>query len=65
MKVSAFATGRGYLNVNIQAPSDDLGKTEGLCGTFDHNPNNDFQGPDGHIYHGHQNQPDQFVASWA
>ncbi|KAJ8300116.1 hypothetical protein KUTeg_021635 [Tegillarca granosa] len=67
LKVSAFPLGtRGYLNVGIQAPTDDLESTEGLCGTFDHNPGNDFKGSDGHFYNKpNHTQFNQFVGSWS
>ena len=36
-------------NVEMQAPKSDKTKTEGMCGNFDGDPNNEFKhgGPDG------------------
>ena len=47
----------------MQAPKSDTSKTEGMCGNFDGNANNEFEfgGPDGD-----QNTADQnsFGESW-
>ena len=32
-----------HLNVNVYLPSEDYGKTEGLCGTWDGDATNDFK----------------------
>ncbi|XP_060067972.1 von Willebrand factor D and EGF domain-containing protein-like [Ylistrum balloti] len=37
----------GYLNVYLKVPTDDIGNSEGICGTYDGNPNNDRLGSDG------------------
>ncbi|XP_069136361.1 von Willebrand factor D and EGF domain-containing protein-like [Argopecten irradians] len=34
----------GHLTLNLQVPTDDLGKGLGLCGTYDNNKNNDLIG---------------------
>ncbi|XP_047144489.1 von Willebrand factor D and EGF domain-containing protein isoform X1 [Hydra vulgaris] len=38
-----FDTDGFFANIEIQVPSDDFQNTEGLCGTFDNNPNNDLK----------------------
>lgn len=47
----------------MQAPQSDKSKTEGMCGNFDGDPNNEFKhgGPDGNQYTGDQNS---FGESW-
>lgn len=37
----------GYSYVYIDVPSSHSNKTNGLCGNFDHNPDNDFTTPEG------------------
>ena len=41
----------GHIGVFIQAPSDDFGSTEGLCGTWTSSKMDDFTGPSGQLYH--------------
>ena len=41
------------MSISLHVPSQDFGKTEGLCGTYDDNSNNDLK---------HQNS--QTVANW-
>ncbi|KAK3583346.1 hypothetical protein CHS0354_038959 [Potamilus streckersoni] len=55
--------GGPYMNIYVQAPEDDFGKTEGLCGTFDRTTENDLTGKDGHV-HPHAAFPDAFTESW-
>ena len=52
----------GHLQVELQAPSDDTDFTEGICGTFDGNPDNDFLGRDGQQYDSHHTS--QFARTW-
>ncbi|XP_054480085.1 von Willebrand factor D and EGF domain-containing protein [Anoplopoma fimbria] len=50
------------MSLSVRAPSVDYGNTQGLCGTFDHNGNNDFHGSDGGSY-----GPDdlhRFIEDW-
>ncbi|XP_067439212.1 von Willebrand factor D and EGF domain-containing protein isoform X2 [Thunnus thynnus] len=50
------------MSLSIRAPSVDYGNTQGLCGTFDRNGNNDFRGSDGDSY-----GPDElhrFIEDW-
>ena len=50
-------------NVEMQAPKSDKTKTEGMCGNFDGDPNNEFKhgGPDGGQNTGDHNS---FGESW-
>ncbi|CAH1238490.1 FBN1 [Branchiostoma lanceolatum] len=41
--------GSGFVTLRVHAPGIDKGYTEGLCGFFDGNPNNDRMMPDGSI----------------
>ncbi|KAK7893369.1 hypothetical protein WMY93_022521 [Mugilogobius chulae] len=50
------------MSLSVRAPSVDYSHTQGLCGTFDHNSNNDLQGPDGTLYSPEEVLP--FVESW-
>ncbi|KAI3366129.1 hypothetical protein L3Q82_009954, partial [Scortum barcoo] len=50
------------MSLSVRAPSIDYSNTRGLCGTFDRNGNNDFQGSDGGSY-----GPDdlhRFIEDW-
>ncbi|XP_037617334.1 von Willebrand factor D and EGF domain-containing protein isoform X1 [Sebastes umbrosus] len=50
------------MSLSVRVPSVDYSNTQGLCGTFDHNGNNDFHGSDGGSY-----GPDdlhRFIESW-
>ncbi|XP_053272795.1 von Willebrand factor D and EGF domain-containing protein [Pleuronectes platessa] len=50
------------MSLSVRAPSVDYGNTKGLCGTFDHNVNNDFHSSDG-VFYG----PDElhrFIQDW-
>lgn len=47
-------------NVYLQAPKADRGKTKGMCGNFNGDPNDDYLGGD-KILH---NDPDSFGQSW-
>ncbi|XP_049426100.1 von Willebrand factor D and EGF domain-containing protein isoform X1 [Epinephelus fuscoguttatus] len=50
------------MSLSVRAPSVDYSNTQGLCGTFDRNGNNDFHGSDGGSY-----GPDdlhRFIESW-
>jgi hypothetical protein len=48
------------MNLYAYAPSEDINKTSGLCGTFDNNTNNDFvmQGT------GRLGDKEEFIESW-
>ncbi|XP_033764373.1 von Willebrand factor D and EGF domain-containing protein-like [Pecten maximus] len=52
----------GHMSVSLQAPSDDLDESEGLCGTFDGTDINDLEGADRHIYDSHHVR--DFYHSW-
>lgn len=54
------------LNVWITAPEDDFGATQGLCGTFDGNRDNDLKHPDGTVdkIQTARMQANSFVESW-
>ncbi|XP_068575499.1 von Willebrand factor D and EGF domain-containing protein [Cebidichthys violaceus] len=50
------------MSLSVRVPSVDYSNTQGLCGTFDHNGNNDFHGSDGGSY-----GPDdlhRFIEDW-
>ena len=61
--VKVTNSGGRALNVYIQAPEDDFGATEGLCGTFDGNIDNDLKGRDGTV-ETFSSRPQNFVESW-
>ncbi|KAM6893465.1 von Willebrand factor D and EGF domain-containing protein [Xenentodon cancila] len=50
------------MSLSVRAPSVDYSKTQGLCGTFDRNGNNDFQGSDG-SFHGPEDLH-HFIEDW-
>ncbi|XP_054590485.2 von Willebrand factor D and EGF domain-containing protein isoform X2 [Nothobranchius furzeri] len=50
------------MSLSVRAPSVDYGKTQGLCGTFDRNSNNDFQATDGGFYG--SDDLDHFIEDW-
>lgn len=52
VKVEAHRWGRRlhYANIIVQLPSDDYGKTQGLCGTWDGNKGNDLMSKTGQIF---------------
>ncbi|XP_060067975.1 von Willebrand factor D and EGF domain-containing protein-like [Ylistrum balloti] len=52
----------GHMSVSLQAPTDDMEKSEGLCGTFDGVDANDLQGGDNHVYDTHH--IGDFAHSW-
>ncbi|XP_033103053.1 multiple epidermal growth factor-like domains protein 6 [Anneissia japonica] len=54
--------GRLYLNTLLTPTMSFVEKTEGLCGFMDDDPNNDFVGLNGALYH-HNNVTD-FVETW-
>ncbi|XP_057686105.1 von Willebrand factor D and EGF domain-containing protein isoform X1 [Corythoichthys intestinalis] len=47
------------MSLSIRAPSVDYGNTQGLCGTFDHNINNDIHG-----YKGVHDDLHAFIEDW-
>ncbi|XP_065651893.1 von Willebrand factor D and EGF domain-containing protein isoform X3 [Hydra vulgaris] len=55
-----------YANIEVQVPSDDFNSTQGLCGTFDKNKNNDMTAKSGQIYAIKQGQiaNHMFTESW-
>ncbi|XP_017287266.1 von Willebrand factor D and EGF domain-containing protein isoform X2 [Kryptolebias marmoratus] len=50
------------MSLAVRAPSADYGNTRGLCGTFDRNANNDFQGSNGGYYG--PDGLDGFIEDW-
>jgi len=59
--------GRWYFaNFQIQLPSDDYQSTEGLCGTFDGNRNNDMKRRDGQVVNNGRRRtaPTSFTEDW-
>ncbi|XP_034465210.1 von Willebrand factor D and EGF domain-containing protein isoform X3 [Hippoglossus hippoglossus] len=50
------------MSLSVRAPSVDYGNTKGLCGTFDHNVNNDFHSSDG-VFYG-PNDLHRFIQDW-
>ncbi|XP_042364316.1 alpha-tectorin-like [Plectropomus leopardus] len=50
----------GYSSVFISVPADYRGKTCGLCGNFNGNPNDEFHTPSGMMV----TTPDEFGAAW-
>ena len=51
------------MNAYVNAPEDDYGATQGLCGTFDGNYANDQTAKDGTV-HPWSATPNAFVESW-
>ncbi|KAM3585407.1 uncharacterized protein V6R79_017039 [Siganus canaliculatus] len=50
------------MSLAVRAPSSNFGNTQGLCGTFDRNSNNDFQGSDGSSLGSEDVQ--RFIENW-
>ncbi|KAK2857120.1 hypothetical protein Q5P01_005855 [Channa striata] len=50
------------MSLSVRAPSVDYRNTQGLCGTFDHNGNNDFQGSSSGSYG--PGELHRFVEDW-
>ncbi|XP_023185766.1 von Willebrand factor D and EGF domain-containing protein-like isoform X2 [Xiphophorus maculatus] len=50
------------MSLSVRAPSIDFSNTQGLCGTFDHNRNNDFHGSNGGFYG--PDDLDHFIEDW-
>ncbi|MEQ2274967.1 hypothetical protein XENORESO_016941 [Xenotaenia resolanae] len=50
------------LSLSVRAPSVDFSNTQGLCGTFDRNSNNDFHGSNGGLYG--PDDLDRFIKDW-
>ncbi|XP_032413040.1 von Willebrand factor D and EGF domain-containing protein isoform X2 [Xiphophorus hellerii] len=50
------------MSLSVRAPSIDFSNTQGLCGTFDHNSNNDFHGSNGGFYG--PDDLDRFIEDW-
>ncbi|XP_046567313.1 von Willebrand factor D and EGF domain-containing protein-like [Haliotis rubra] len=61
LRVQDFAT---YINVEVQVPAEDFGHVQGICGTFDGNPDNELQSPDGETFDLNDNVPTLFFRSW-
>ena len=54
------------MNVNLYIPGKDFNKTQGLCGTYDSNQENDLQpqGSSGFVNPYDPRQLEEFVQSW-
>ncbi|KAM4538056.1 von Willebrand factor D and EGF domain-containing protein [Fundulus diaphanus] len=50
------------MSLSVRAPSVDFSNTQGLCGTFDRNSNNDFHGSNGGVYG--LDELDRFIEDW-
>ena len=55
-----------YANIQVQVVSDDFKCTQGLCGTFDRNKDNELTASDGQVVSGRYGSiaPKQFTESW-
>eukprot|EP00795_Rhopilema_esculentum_P008761 gene8761-14788_t len=55
-----------YANIQVQVVSDDFKCTQGLCGTFDRNKDNELTASDGQVVSGRHGSiaPTQFTESW-
>jgi hypothetical protein len=54
-------------NIQIYADLEDVDSVVGMCGTYNHNPDDDLMDPDGTVYQLPTDvweQPDQFLTSW-
>lgn len=51
-----------YMNVDIQAPPDDFGGSEGMCGNWNGVVGDDLKGGDGKVYT--PNRVADFTKSW-
>nr|XP_034327587.1 uncharacterized protein LOC105328884 [Crassostrea gigas] len=60
----AMTRNQRFLNVKVVASTFDFNQTEGLCGTFDGNRNNDLMKRDGDLYTRGGKQPNEFSLSW-
>ncbi|XP_078656297.1 von Willebrand factor D and EGF domain-containing protein-like [Branchiostoma floridae x Branchiostoma belcheri] len=63
---SVKVEGRIWMTITMHAPGIDFGHTEGLCGTFDGNPDNDLMMPDGSIasHHIWEDWHREFSSGW-
>ncbi|XP_074051126.1 von Willebrand factor D and EGF domain-containing protein [Macrotis lagotis] len=52
------------MSLTIQSPSSDYKNTQGLCGTFDENPENDFHDKHGATIKDHSNPYLAFINEW-
>ena len=67
VRIEAHRWGRRhYANIVVQLPSDDYGKTKGLCGTWDNNKSNDLKSKTGQIYGTRKGRigEEEFTESW-